>query len=153
MATPNPITIEGARLLFKNFEGREDQYNTKGDRNFAVVIPPEMAEVLAKDEWNVKILEARDEGDSPTAYLPVKVSFKVFPPKIVMISSANRMFLNEGNVELLDWAQFKNVDLVVRPYEWKVGPKTGIKAYLKTMYVTLEEDDIERKYANMEREG
>ena len=63
------------------------------------------------------------------------------------------MFLNEGNVELLDWAQFKNVDLVVRPYEWKVGPKTGIKAYLKTMYVTLEEDDIERKYANMEREG
>ena len=38
---------------------------------------------------------------------------------------------------------FSNVDIIIRPYEWAPG---AIKAYVKTMYVTIEEDELEQKY-------
>jgi hypothetical protein len=34
----------------------------------------------------------------------------------------------------------------VRPYAWDVNGKTGVKAYLKTLFVTIDEDALELKY-------
>ena len=49
------IVMENARLIFRNFEGREEKYNRKGDRNFGLVIEDvEVAEQLIADGWNVK---------------------------------------------------------------------------------------------------
>ena len=41
MAINNKLTIEGARLVFKNFSGKGSEYNKEGDRNFAVVLNDE----------------------------------------------------------------------------------------------------------------
>lgn len=137
------ITIEGARLLFKNFSGEERQFNPKGQRNFCVVIDDDLAKVLKKDGWNVKVLRPRDEGDADQPYLPVAVRFGAYPPKIVMVTANGQTVLNEETVNLLDTAEISNVDLIVRPYEWEPGK---VKAYVKTMYVTIVEDDLEKKY-------
>lgn len=141
------ILIEDAKLIFRNFSGKEGQYNREGDRNFAVLLDEGTAQVLLRDGWNVKYLKAREEGDEPAPYLQVAVNFKGRPPRVVQISSRGRIDLGEDEVEILDWVDISKVDMIVRPYEWTVNGKTGIKAYLKSIFVTIEEDALELKYS------
>jgi hypothetical protein len=144
---PNNIAIENARILFRNFGGRESRFNLAGRRNFCVVIPDDdMAERLSEDGWNVKRLRPKDEGDEATPYLQVAVAFNSYPPKIVLISGGNKTYLDESTVDMLDWADIQNVDLVVRPYQWEVNGTGGIKAYVKSMYVTIDQDVFAEKY-------
>jgi hypothetical protein len=149
MPNDNTVLMEGVRIIFRNFSGKEGKYNREGDRNFAVLLDDEVANALAEDGWNVKWLQARneDEEETPQAYLPVSVSYKGRPPRIVMVTSRGRTNIDDTQVEMLDWATIINVDLIVRPYEWTVNGKNGIKAYLQSLYVTIEEDELERKYA------
>ena len=153
-APDNTVIMEGVRIIFRNFSGKEGQYNREGDRNFAVLLDEKTADIMGTDGWNVKMLKARDdeEGSSPQAYLPVAVNFRGRPPRIVMITSRNRTNLKESQVETLDWVDIINVDLIVRPYEWTVNGKSGIKAYLQSMYIRIEEDPLEAKYSELDRE-
>lgn len=155
-APDNTVIMESVRIIFRNFAGKEGQYNREGDRNFAVLLDEKIAEAMAQDGWNVKMLKPRDDDDDekavPQAYLPVAVNFRGRPPRIVMITSHNRTTLSEDQVETLDWVDIINVDLIVRPYEWTVNGKSGIKAYLQSMYITIEEDPLEAKYAELARQ-
>jgi hypothetical protein len=153
MPQDNIVMMEGVRIIFRNFAGKEGQYNREGDRNFAVLLDDTIANSMAEDGWNIKWLKPReeDEDESSQAYLQVSVNFKGRPPRIVLITSRGRTNLTEDQVEMLDWADIKNVDLIVRPYEWVVNQKSGIKAYLQSIYVTIEEDALEIKYAQLDQ--
>lgn len=150
----NTVLMEGVRIIFRNFAGKEGQYNREGDRNFAVLLDDSVAEAMATDGWNVKWLKPREDSEEdevPQAYLQVSVNFaKGRPPRVVLITPGKRRNLDEDEVEILDWADITNVDLIVRPYEWTVSGKSGIKAYLQSIYVTIEEDELEQKYAELE---
>lgn len=143
------LSIEDARIGFRNFEGKEGQYNPKGKRNFAVFLDKENADELAKDGWNIRHLKPRDPDEEPQAYLPVDVSFEHIPPRIMVITSHAKNELTEDSIKKLDWAEIERCDLIIRPYNWKVGEKEGVKAYLKTMYVTIVEDEFEAKYRDV----
>lgn len=140
------IRIEGARIGFRNFSGEEGRFNPKGRRNFCIFLEEDIAKDMEKEGWNVKWLQPREEGDEPQAYLQVKVVFGKIPPKIVLVTGRGKTRLDEDTVNILDWAEIQNVDLVIRPYNWEVNGNTGVSAYIKTMYVTLKEDEFESKY-------
>ena len=138
----NVLIVEDARLLFPNFSGRESKYNAAGNRNFGVVIDPELGQKLKGDGWNVRILAPRDEDDDATCWIPVSVSYKYRPPKIVVFTSKNSVNLDEENVGSIDYADIARIKLSVNPSYWENNGRSGIKAYLRTMHVFLEEDDF-----------
>lgn len=146
------VTIEDARLIFKNFKGQEGPMNREGDRNFCVLLDDDVAAAMRDDGWNIKTLKPREGDEDPEEqpYVNVSVRFGGRPPRIMLLSSNSRTQLDEESVDVLDWIDIRLVDLVIRPYEWTVNGASGVKAYLKTMFVTIEEDDLDLKYANLD---
>ncbi len=145
------IVIEDARIVFRNFSGKEGKYNPSGKRNFCVLVEAELAHRLERDGWNVRWLKPRDDQEPDQGYLQVAVSYDNVPPKIVMITSRGQTLLDTESVGLLDWAEIKTVDLIIRPYNWVLqegtrNEKRGVKAYVKSMYITIAEDEFESKY-------
>jgi hypothetical protein len=149
MPAEETILMEDAEIIFRNFEGKEGKYNRKGDRNFCVLLPEALATTLSRDGWSIKTLKPRDPDDEPRPYIPVSVGFKNRPPKIFLVTSRSRTPLTEENVEILDWVDIKQVDLIIRPYDWTVNGESGRKAYVKSLFVVVHEDYLEEKYAGV----
>lgn len=157
------LVVENARIIFRNFAGKEKKYNPEGDRNFCLLIDDDnVAASLADKGWNVKTLQPRNPDDGVAYYIPVRVSYEYFPPNIYLMSGQyvdekgqvrfrNKVHLDEESVGSLDYAEIENVDLIIRPYQWEVNGKTGIKAYAHRMYVTIAEDEFAAKYEVDER--
>lgn len=154
MVSQPTTTLEDVRIIFRNFSGAENRYNRKGDRNFSVVLTKELADQLAQLGYNVKTRPPREEGDEPLIHLAVKVKFSENgrPPRVVLISSSGRRNLDEDSIGILDWADIQTVDMIIRPFQWELNGDTGITAYLNAIYVTIREDDLERKYSTFEGE-
>jgi hypothetical protein len=143
------IVIENARIGFRNFSGKAGQFNPEGRRNFCVFLDNDLGKVLVDDGWNVKYLQPKDEADEPTPYLQVAVSYDNVPPKIILVTSKKKTVLHEETISILDWAEISNVDIIIRPYNWEVRGTHGVKAYVKSMYVTIVEDEFESKYRDV----
>lgn len=145
------LSIENAAIIFRNFTGVEKPYNKLGERNFCLIIEdPALAQSLAEDSWNVKILAPREEGDVPRHYIPVAVSYENFPPNVYVVPGPGipPVRLSEETVGALDFAELRNIDVTVNPYSWEVNGKAGVKGYLKTMYVSIIKDKFADKYGN-----
>lgn len=151
MATKEKIIIENARLIYKNFSGKASDYNAEGDRNFCVVLNQEEADKYSALGYNVKTRLPREgyEDDGPLHFIKVKVSMKFGDDRdatVYRISGHSKTKLNARTVGSLDWDDIENVDLRIRPWNWEKGNRSGVSAFLDTMYVTVREDPLDAKY-------
>ena len=156
----NDLNIAGARLIFRNFAGKEDDFNRAGQRNFAVVLDdPEVITQLMNDGWNVKTWVPKNndgnlsDGATPMYYLPVSVEYKNFPPLVYLVTGNKKKLLTEDLVNAVDYAEIINADVVISPYCWSVSGKSGVKAYLKTAYISIVVDAFGEKYERFEDIG
>lgn len=141
----NTLKLEGVRLIFCNFSGERDKFG-KTDRNFCVLLSADEAERLQAEGWKIRWLNPRDEEDEPRGVLNVTVSYRNVAPRIVKITSFGKVDITEDSVGSLDRDDIRSADLIINPYNWEVNGNSGVKAYLKTAYITLEEDDFAHKY-------
>lgn len=146
------ITFMDAQILFKNFAGEERKFNPEGKRNFCLVIDDEVqAQQMFEEGWNVRILPPRTDDEVAKHYIPVAVSYRnndSFPVCVYIVDGNQRTLLNEDTIGRLDHADIASVDLTIRPRYWDDNGQTKIKAYLKTMYVTLNVDELDQRYAS-----
>ena len=143
------ITLQDTKITFRNFSGSAKKYNREGDRNFAVILTEEQAEELAAAGWNVKVLAAREEGDSDTHFIKVKVKFGDYPPSVYLVKTDRLVPLNEATIGRLDWAVINKVDLKLNASYWDNDGDQIVTIYLKDMYVSIIEDELESKYAHL----
>lgn len=149
------IKIENARIVFRNFSGKPTKYNSKGGvLSFAVVIEDhDFAEQIKAEGWNIKRFKPKDEEDNPDYYLPVKVRYDNYPPHIYLCSNRHKTLLNEETVGSLDYADISGVDVIITPNVYDdINGRSGISAYVKTMYVNVIVDEFAAKYEYDERE-
>lgn len=151
MANVNNINIEGANIIWKNFSGERDRFNP-GKRGFSVVIDDAvMADELKQEGWNVKERPLQ-EGADPSEQewtLPVKLNMNRYT-QVWLIVGNHKTLLNEDTVAQLDVVDITDCDLSIRPYEWEMSGRTGITAYVDSMYVTIRENKFTKKYADLD---
>ena len=146
-APRNILQIDDARIIYRNFAGEASQFNRAGDRNFSVLIEDEqLANELRDHGWNVKIKQAREEGDAPFMHLPVKVKFNDRGPSVYLVSGSNRVKLDEETIGMLDNIDILGVDLDIRPFDWEVNGKAGRAAYLQSICVTQDIDRFAQRF-------
>lgn len=153
MPEVKPRQFDQRRIMFRNFAGRAGQFNAEGDRNFCLLLTEEEALEMEAEGWNIKNLRAREVGDPDLPYIQVNVKYKILPPRIVLVTSKGRTPLTEDMVEFVDWVDIEYVDIIIRPYEWSMRGNSGVKAYVKTMFIKVDEDPLERRYAHLPEVG
>lgn len=142
----NNIIIEDARIMFRNFAGREEKFNPKGKRNFAIALPIDLADKMLLDKWNIKYLKARDEDEVPQPYIQVKVAFENRPPKLIQVTRRGKTYIDEDLVDLWDHADIEIAEVEITPYDSVVSGTPYRTAYLKTMVIKLDENFLEDKW-------
>ena len=151
MANVNNINIEGANIIWKNFSGERDKFNP-GKRGFSVVIDDAvMADELKQEGWNVKERPLQEGADASEQEwtLPVKLNMNRYT-QVWLIVGNHKTLLDEDTVAPLDVVDFVDCDLSIRPYEWEMSGRTGITAYVDSMYVTIRENKFAEKYADLD---
>ena len=154
MANLNDLILEdvpGSDILFRNFSGNPTKFKPEGgNREFAVVIPHDLAADLEAQGWSVRFLNPRDPEDKPTPILTPKVNYRGRPPQVVLVTGRKKTTLTEDTVQTLDWVEIESADLIIHPYEWEVGEKRGVKPYVQTLYVKIKENKFDLKYADLD---
>lgn len=140
------VTLRNALILpggWRNFSGAE-KFNEKGKRTFNIKLTEQTAIAMQNDGFNIKPLRALDEDDDNDGYrVEVDASFTNRPPQIWLVSGGQRTLLDEGAVNILDYADIERATIQINPYAWKTASGEGIKAYLHKMVVYLREDELD----------
>ena len=79
-------------------------------------------------------------------FLPVKVKFNDYGPRVYLKSGDNFNELSEATVDTLDNIDIVSADMDIRPFDWEVNGKTGRTAYLEGITVIQQIDRFRARY-------
>lgn len=149
------IEIENATIFKRNFSGIPNEMNKEGERNFCVFIDDdELAQQMAADGWNIKILKPRNDEEVARYYLPVAIGWNhpSKKPHVVQIKRRTQVELDESMIHTLDGVEIVNVDLMINAkfYTDRYTGEERIKAWVKELWVTISESRFANKYAQRE---
>lgn len=137
------FTIEEAPVRFPNFQGRPGRFNEEGKKGFAIELPPDFAQKLARDGFHVNTIDAdAEEGIPGTPIINIKVNFDNRPPRVVMVTSSGPVPLNKKSVGMLDDADIQFADVTCVGHEWE----RGFSCYLQKGFFVINEDVLDQKY-------
>lgn len=149
--------LENCKITFRNLGGRPTDFDRNGGkRSFAVLLNPDSATELMNAGFEVKQFINKETGEPGDYYLKVKVNFRyddegnLIAPHIYLINGATKTELGPTTVSVVDRADIKYVDMIITPYAYHAPNRDGISAYCVSMYVNIEEDELEKKYAMLD---
>lgn len=164
------IKVRGAKLMYRpNFSGDPmKNYDGKSrQKNFTVILEDEKEtkdptkmmyrydgkplkiDDLLKDGWYLKTKEYEDEP--PETFIAVKINYdERHSPSIYRGTNPDNMRkLNDSTIGVLDDDYILNIDLDITPSSWS-SKNDGVydrkSGYVRSMYVLVEEDELEEKY-------
>ena len=121
----NNINLDSANgdikaILFRNFSGKPDQFNPKGQMgNFTLVLDEAKGHELEDIGLNVKWKDT-PEGDKEPR-LKVFVRYENFPPHVYRVVDGNIKELSAETISYLDDDDIQDVDLILSPYSYNVS--------------------------------
>lgn len=151
------VTLRNANILpggWRDFGGTGRYAEDGKKRIFNVKLDEGVALEMQKDGFNIKPLTARDEDDDNDGYrIEVDASFRVRPPQVWMVSGGVRTLLDEGSINVLDYADIERATISINPFPWESANGQGIKAYLHKAVIYLREDDLDEEMRNIPISG
>lgn len=146
------VELEDVKIkwAFSHFDGREDTFNQKGNHDFQVILPEDVAKTLLAEGWAVREMAPYEEGDPPEYLLKVKISYKYEPPKIYLIKGDRKFRAEERDLEDIRRDTCQQIDVIITPSFWVNGPNSGMTAYAKELYAKIKESRFSAAYAEYE---
>ena len=121
----NKYCLKDCKILFPNFKGRSTRYNPEGSMNFNVRIDdPAIAQELANDGFNVRLLNKLDDDAPDTWALKVNLKYGVTKdgrktgPQIKEVFDDRIADLNDLNVHCLDDMTIEKAIIEFRAFEY-----------------------------------
>lgn len=132
------LDVTMGRGSYRNFSGKNNDFNKTGARSFSIFLPADVADELREIGWYVKKKPPYGDSDEPQNQLDIAIGYNYMPPTVTLIThDGKESRLGEDSIGILDTADIQQADVTIRPYNWEVNGKTGCKAYLQEMKVWL----------------
>ena len=136
------FTIEGAEIIYHRFAGTVNEWNKEGKKSVSVFIPDELLNQMIADGWHINYTDEREEGDVPRAFINCKINYGTRPPRVILVTQEKMIPLTDKTIGILDDADIANLDITCVGNPWE----RGISCYVEKMYVTINEDELDKKY-------
>ena len=149
------VVVKNACIMFTNFAGEKDRFNM-GKPQFNLVLTEEAARELQADGWNIRIMPAREEGESPTYMTNINVAFSDDGrrnPTIKLYSSLDGKRvcrrLSAETIGILDDIRLERINLRIGSFNYD-GDKYTMKGYLRELQAVqkAEQTSFDDDYAD-----
>lgn len=138
--------VKNNEMIFRNCEGRKEQYNADGNRHFTLSLSDEVADALLEKGFNVKIKVPKTTGannaDEVKPYKNLRVNLRYWggprdPKAYYMLENGSHTMLTEDTIKLLDDCRFETCDMDLYPKKYinSYTGEEGISARLNSIRV------------------